>query len=383
MKKNKKIFMFAGEPSGDLHGSHLIHALKKLDSDYTIEAVAGPLMRNEKINVFMQMEEFAVMGFSDVILSLPSLIRKFYKIRNHILNFKPDVVILIDYPGFNLRLATHLRKKGFTGKIIQYICPTVWAWGKNRIQKMNESLDLLLTIYPFEKDHFSNLPLQVEYVGHPISQTIQNHGYTSFESEANDYLIALFPGSREGEIKRNLNKILISAIKLKELEPKAKFAISIANDKVEPLIHEIINSSALSKDNFYLVPKNKTYELMRACRTAIAKSGTVTLELALHKKPTVVVYELSILNRFIAKYIMRVNLPYYCIVNILTGKETFPELIKNGFTTGNLSKHLIELSQDSEKRTDCIEECEKIRTLLQGSDAHEKAALSISKLLSS
>lgn len=381
MTATQNIFIFAGEPSGDLHGSHLIQALKNLKNDYKIEAVAGPLMRLQDIDTYMEMEEFAVMGFTDVFLSLPDLIRKFYKIRNHILDTQPDVVILIDYPGFNLRLAAHLRKKGYTGKIVQYICPTVWAWGKNRIQKMNANLDLLLTIYPFEKDYFSKTTLQVDYVGHPISQTLQNYAYTSLGEKAEDHLIAIFPGSREGEIRRNLSKILMSIKHLKKLEPKTIFAISIANDKVLPIIQDMMHSSDLSEEDFMFVPKDKTYELMKACRTAIAKSGTVTLELALHQKPTVVVYELTFLNRFIAKYLMRVNLPYYCIVNILGKSEVFPELIEFGFTSENLSRNLSELNLDGEKREICIRKCQQIKALLAGTDAHQKAAFNIQRLL--
>jgi lipid-A-disaccharide synthase len=381
MKEKKNIFLFAGEPSGDLHGSHLIEALRNLNENLVLEAVAGPLMRKQNIDVFMQMEQFAVMGFTDVILALPSLIKKFYKIRNHILKVKPDAVILIDYPGFNLRLATHLRKKGYTGKIIQYICPTVWAWGKNRIEKMSKSLDLLLTIYPFEKEYFLNKPIQVEYIGHPVSQTIQEHSYTNLDVP-NDHLIALFPGSREAEIKRNLTKILESAVQIKQADPETKFAVSIANDKVEAIIYEMIETNTLKKENFFFVPKDKTYELMRACRTAIAKSGTVTLELALHKKPTVVVYELTRLNRFIAKYIMGVSLPFYCIVNILKNKEIFPELIEKGFTSEILTTNLKEIHREGKSRDLCIQECENIKTLLQSGDAHEKAASSIMGTLS-
>jgi lipid-A-disaccharide synthase len=381
MDKITNIFLFAGEPSGDLHGSHLIAALKNLNKNLSLEAVAGPLMRNQPIQTYMHMEEFAVMGFTDVILNLPSLIKKFYKIRNHILKVKPDAVILIDYPGFNLRLATHLRKRGYQGKIVQYICPTVWAHGKNRIDVMNKSLDLLLTIYPFEKDYFLKKPLQVEYIGHPITQTIQEYSYKSLDIPV-EHLVALFPGSREGEIKRNLSKMLTSAVEIKQFEPKTIFAISVANDRVETVIKEMLASSTFQVKDFFLVPKSNTYELMRACKSAIAKSGTVTLELALHKKPTVVVYELTWLNRFIAKYIMRVNLPFYCIVNILKNKMVFPELIEHGFTAENLTKNLKGIHNSSSLRDSCIQDCENLTKLLQVGDAHQKAAHAILRALS-
>ncbi len=380
-KTAEKIFIFAGEPSGDLHGSHLVQTLKNLTKDFSFEGVAGPLMRKQDVRFDLKMEDFAVMGFSDVFFSLPSLIVKFYKVRNHILKTNPKAVILIDYPGFNLRLAKHLRKKGYAGKIIQYISPTVWAWGKKRIHHMVETLDLLLTIYPFEKDYFAETPLKVEYVGHPCFKKIEDHVYTPFEVQ-NDHLIALFPGSRIGEIKRNLQKILKSLKVIKQNEPKTKFALSIANDSFKPTIHQMIAAANLEASDFIFVPKNKTYELMQSCRSAIAKSGTVTLELALHKKPTVVVYELSILNRFIAKYIMGLNLPFYCIVNILNKAEVFPELIEHEFTAENLSSHLSELHSDGIKRQACMDECEKVIQLLEIDDPSKKAALSIIQELS-
>lgn len=371
---DKKIFIFAGEPSGDLHGSLLLKALKNLIPNCQFEAVAGPLMRNVGVDQLLPMESFAVMGFTDVFLSLPGLIRKFYFVRNHILKCQPDALILIDYPGFNLRLASSLRKKGYTGKIIQYISPTVWAHGSNRIQQMSDTLDLLLTIYPFEKKYFEHSPLKVEYIGHPLCQAIQNHLYSELKKD--EPIIAIFPGSRAGEIKRNFIKILESICKLTDVT----FAVSVANEKVKPLIEGILAASSIK--SYILVPKEQTYELMQNCRTAIAKSGTVTLELALHEKPTVVVYELSRLNRFIAKYILKVNLPFYCIVNILGEKEIFPELIKHGFTSENLRKHLISIHQEGTARTDCIAECKRIKASLNEANPTEKASMSILKVLS-
>jgi len=371
---DKKIFIFAGEPSGDLHGSHLLKALKNSIPNCQFEAVAGPLMRNVGVDQLLPMESFAVMGFTDVFLSLPGLIKKFYKVRNYILKSQPDAVILIDYPGFNLRLASILRKKGYTGKIVQYISPTVWAHGSNRIQQMSDTLNLLLTIYPFEKKYFENSPLKVEYIGHPLCQAIQNHHYIEFKND--QPLIAIFPGSRSGEIKRNFIKILESAASFTDVT----FAISIANEKVKPLIEEILKTSSLK--NYILVPKEQTYELMKNCRTAIAKSGTVTLELALHEKPTVVVYELSRLNRFIAKRILKVNLPFYCIVNILGEGQVFPELIEQGFTSSNLTKHLLSIHVDGIARDTCIAECKRIKATLNELNPTEKAAYSILEVLS-
>jgi lipid-A-disaccharide synthase len=380
-------FIFAGEQSGDLHGRNLIKALKCLFPEVHISGVGGPEMRSQGIHSILRMEDFEVMGFSDVLFSLPKLCKQFYLIRNYILDKQPSVVILIDYPGFNLRMAQALRKKGFKGKIVQYICPTVWAWGKNRIQKMTNTLDLLLTIYPFEAKIFDGLSLRVEYIGNPLFESIQNHQYQDHWREIvglkkSDTFIAIFPGSRKGEIRRNLPIQLEAASFLKEFNPNICFAVSSAHDEVMSVMRELLeqNSLKINRDIFF-VPKAYTYELMRDAHTAIAKSGTVTLELALHQRPTVVVYKLSILNRFVAKYLMRIKLPNYCITNILGEKRIFPELIESGFNSKNLFQNTKILSESGDIRNNCIQECTKIYSLLKNSESSSRAASAIKSLL--
>ena len=198
----EKLFIFSGEPSGDLHGSHLVHALRKQLPSILIEGVPGPKMRAQGVISILQMEDFEVMGFSDVICHLPKLARQFYQLRNHILSTRPKGVVLIDYPGFNLRMAAALRKKGYQGKIIQYVSPSVWAWGKHRIEMMANTLDILLTIYPFENQYFQGSSLNVEYVGNPLYEYIKTYHYDEqWKKKLNlaetNNLIALFPGSRD------------------------------------------------------------------------------------------------------------------------------------------------------------------------------------------
>ena len=177
IRQCEHLFIFAGEQSGDLHGSHLMRALKKEIPGCRFSGVAGPAMRVEGIESIFSMEKFAVMGFTDVIKAFPSLYKQFYQIRDYILTQKPDGVIFVDYPGFNLRMAKALRKKGYTGKLVHYICPSVWAWGKKRIDHMANSLDLLLTIYPFEADSFSHSSLPVKYIGNPLQEYISSYSY--------------------------------------------------------------------------------------------------------------------------------------------------------------------------------------------------------------
>lgn len=384
----KKIFLFAGEKSGDLHGAKLIQALKEKDPQVSISAVAGPLMREKGIHCFIRMEEFEVIGITDILWSLPKIRRQFYAVLDYILKNKPDIVILIDYPGFNLRLAKALRKREFKGKLVQYISPTIWAHGKGRAKTLEDNYDLLLTIYPFEKELFKNSSLSVKYVGNPLKESVETHTYDEnwiglcgIKDTKN--LIAIFPGSRKSEIKNNLPYLLDVAEKLKKENPQVTFALSCAHDEMINLLNQAIKNRSLSvgKDLFF-VPKTYSYELMRDSRTAIAKCGSVTTELALHKRPTVVMYKVSAFNRFFAKYFLRLNLPHYCMVNILSGKTAFPELIASGLSSENLFRVLKSLNEEGYAREACINDCEQLSSLLKENRSSHEAAQAVLELIS-
>ena len=338
-------------------------------------------MRAEGVECLMPMEKFAVMGFSDVLKAFPSLYKQFYAVRDAILKSQPDAVLFVDYPGLNLRMAKALRKSGYKGRLIHYICPSVWAWGKKRIEHMAATLDMLLTIYPFEAGCFEHTSLKVNYIGNPLNEYIARHRYQeNWRSEfpwTEQPLIALFPGSRQGEIRRNLPKQLRAAALFQKKHPDIAFAISCSNPDLKPMIETIIEEEKVGQA--FTVPGKYTYELMRDCHSAVAKSGTVTLELALHKRPTVVVYELSTLNWFIAKFLIRLNMPHYCIVNILSEKRLFPELIEAGFDKENLARQL-ENIHSGPRREDCLQGCEQIKNLFQD-NASTHAAQAIRDLL--
>lgn len=381
----KHYFLFAGEKSGDLHGGHLIEALNR-HSPSLIRGVGGPCMRQAGIDPVLNMEDFQVMGFSDVIRSFPTLLRQFYLVRNEILRTKPDCVVLIDYPGFNLRMAKSLRRQGFRGKIVQYICPTVWAHGRKRIDTMVKTLDLLLTIYPFEAACFSGTPLNVRYIGNPLIDTIKNHSYQEdwhqhIGLSKLDPLLAIFPGSRLGEIECNFPQQLQAASALKKQDPSLRIAISYAHSDLLPTIKKLIHQTALTSCTPSLIPSQFRYELMRDCTTAIAKSGTVTLELALHERPTVITYQLTRLNAFIAQYILGVNLPHYCIVNILGQKQIYPELISCQVSSHEILEHLNRIHFQVETRSSIIAACQQVRALLGDQNTHQLAAQAIQELL--
>lgn len=380
-------FIFAGETSGDLHGSHLMKALRQLLPHSTFKGVGGPLMRTEGLDTLLEMEQFRVMGFSDVFKAFPKLYRQFYLVRDAILTDQPNCVILIDYPGFNLRLAKALRKKGYQGKLVHYICPTVWAHGKDRIQTMAATLDLLLTIFPFEAAYFAHTSLKVTYVGNPLATDIKNYAYQDTWMEIlrlpnKENLVALFPGSRLGEIQRMTPHILEVASRLKTLHPELIFALSYADEELHAKLIELITASPLRlNQEIFLVPLRYRYELMRDCQIALVKSGTVTLELALHQKPTVVVYALSKLNYYIAKYILRLNLPFYSMPNIILNKEVFPEYIGEKLDQALITSNLDVLLTDSSKRKAMRRDCQTLIKTLGEMKTHESAALAIRGVL--
>lgn len=359
----KAFFIFAGELSGDLHGSRLICPLKENFPGCSIIGVAGPRMREESVDVLLPMEEFEVMGFTDVLYSLPRLWRLFYQVRDAILAGRYDAVILIDYPGFNLRLAKALRKQGFKGKIIQYVSPTVWAHGRGRIRCMAATLDLLLTIYPFEAKFFAGTQLPVVYVGNPLQEyLLEERPHQPWRAEVGindeEEFVAIFPGSREGEISRNLLTQLNAAQQLKEHFPSVRFTVSCAHAEAANIVEKTLKKTLLKlEEDVVIVPKHLTYPMMSECKAALAKSGTVTLELALRRKPTVVTYQLTSLNKFIAQYFMRVNLPYYCIVNILQNDKVFPEFIDVSLPVDAISEQLYHFYVEGSRRDACIEGC--------------------------
>ena len=380
-------FMFAGEASGDLHGSRLLKALSKKDSTGRFFGVGGPRMRQEPFECLLAMEKFQVMGLSDVLKSLPQLWKNFHRIKKLILDKKPDCAILIDYPGFNLRLAKALRQSGFSGKLVQYICPTVWAHGKKRIEALNTFYDLLLTIYPFEASYFDHSKLRVEYVGNPLAETISNYPYqtdwaSQFGLPQKKELIALFPGSRLGEIQRHAPKQIQAAAALKKRCPKAFFAISCASKELEsPLLAAIQKGPLKLNQDLILIPPQHHYDLMRASGSALAKSGTVTLELALHAVPTVVHYDLSLLNHLFAKYFLKLQLPNYCIVNILSNQRVFPEFMGRKIALQDLATALESVHMNLEHRQGIGQQCEQLKGQLGLKASHEMAAKAILETL--
>ncbi|HEY4255436.1 MAG TPA: lipid-A-disaccharide synthase [Chlamydiales bacterium] len=363
----------AGEPSGDLQGAALIKALLKINPDLKIGAVAGPRMRELPITCLESMENLQVMGFVDVALALPTILQRFYALRQNILSLNPKAFVAIDYPGFHLRMHRSLKKKGFSGQCIHYVCPTVWAWRKGRIGFMEKYLDQLLAILPFEPACFQGTKLAVEYVGHPLTEAVEQFQpdasfRSSYGIREQEKVLALFPGSRPQEITRNLPLMLEVAKRLQAVDSRLRLAISLSSEKQAELVYSLVGSREA-----LFIPTVETYDLMHVAHLALAKSGTVTLELALHKTPTIVQYAIKPLDRFIAQKIFRISLPYYSLPNIVLQEEVFSELFGPKLTEEALFAAAKDLWFDETKRAACKARCNAVWDKL-GTGAASKLA---------
>ncbi|MEM8728086.1 MAG: lipid-A-disaccharide synthase [Chlamydiota bacterium] len=374
------LFIFAGEASGDLHGEKLLKELYTLNPKLKIKGVGGPKMRAVGLDCILPMEEFQVMGFIDVFPSLPRLYGRFKRIKKEILTDKPKAVVTIDYPGFSLRLAKALARKGSEAKRIHYVCPTVWAWGKGRISSMERFLDRVLTILPFEADLFSKDRISATYVGQPLISRIENHRYEShwqrrYGIENRGPILSIFPGSREKEIGRNFPLQLKVAKKIQQAYPELLIAISCSDDRFLPLLKR------QGKD-LMIIQSDHSYELMQTSHLAIATSGTVTLELALHHIPTVVTYAMRPLDVLIAQNIFQIDLPHFALPNIIVSGELFPELFGPRLKEKTLYQKTEAFMSDQSTRSECIEKCKKLGNFLGKKDAGKEAARAIVESLS-
>ena len=313
--KKAELFFFAGELSGDLLGADLI------DPHFSCVGVGGPAMQKAGLSPLFDFEDFCVMGFTSVLPKLPRILKRLEEIKRWIIHNNPKGVVLIDYAEFNLLLAKRLRKAGYRGKIIFYVCPSIWAWRPKRKEILERDVDCLLALLPFEPALFDSL--KASYVEHPLVHTVASHSYKErYEG------VALFPGSRSHEIRENL-PIQYAAAKM-TCEP---LFVSIAKPKHADLIKKLAPDAQL-------VSSKQRYDLMQTAKGAIATCGTVILELGLHQTPTCVTYKLSPLHYVLARYLFKIRLPFYSLVNLIENRELYPEFIDRKLSPKEIARSL-------------------------------------------
>ena len=359
------LFIVACEPSADLLGASLLEQIKKNHTDLKVAGVFGPQMRKFGFLEILPMEDFSIMGFFEVIRNFPKLLQKFFLLRKNLLQLAPKQVLFIDYPGLNLRLQKSLRKKGFKGQLFHFVSPSVWAWGKKRIHTLAANVDRLFTLFPFEEKYYKNTSLQVNYVGHPLIESIGSYPYSidlqkKYHLEEGKPILSIFPGSRFHEIEKNLPLQFKVAKKIKRFYPDTLIAISYTNEKMLSWIKKKIGHNAV------FFPSEENYEWMKKSQLAFATSGTVTLELALHECPSIVTYAIRKVDVFLAQKIFRINLPFYCLVNLLLQEEVFPELFGPNFKEDNLFFHAKNLFAKNSLRQRQKGLCRKVKRSFEG-----------------
>lgn len=359
-----RLYILAGEASGDLHGSNLVRELKRLNSNLEIRGWGGDLMQKEGVDLQKHYRDLAFMGFLEVAKNLRTILRNFDICKKDILEFKPEAIVLIDYPGFNLRIAKWAKKQGI--KVIYYIAPQVWAWHKSRVKQMRKNIDKLLIILPFEVDFFAKYGVEAEFIGHPLLDAISKNIDPAYVSESGKPVIAILPGSREQEIQT------ILPIQLSVIPHFPDYEFVIAGTEQ----HRDLYAKTIENQDVKLV-FNQTYSLLRSAKAALVKSGTSTLETALFEVPEVVCYKGSWLSYIIAKSV--IDIKYIAMVNLIMDKPIVTELIQNNLNTENL---ITELSKClSSHRETQIADYKLLKQKLGEANASLRAAKAILEFL--
>ncbi len=368
-----RYYIIAGEASGDLHGSNLISELKKKDASAAIRCWGGDKMQAAGATLVKHYKELAFMGFLEVIKNLGTILKNIKFCKTDILQYQPTALILIDYPGFNLRIAKWAKEQGIP--VIYYISPQVWAWKENRVKLIKKCVDKMLVILPFEKKFYAKWNYEVEYVGHPLVEVVDRFLLTVDRSELSTTNngqrltdnIALLPGSRKQEILKKLPIML----KVAKHFPDYQFVVAKAPGLEDSFYAELL---APYKNVSSVV--NKTYELLVQSKAALVTSGTATLETALFAVPEVICYKGSAFSYQIAKRLIKIK--FIGLVNLIMNKEVVKELIQDELTVANLKHELNLLLTDKAKQQQLKEDYNELKALLsKGGHASANAAASI------
>ncbi|MEY2811875.1 MAG: hypothetical protein RLZZ390_406 [Bacteroidota bacterium] len=372
-----KYYIIAGEASGDLHGSRLINAILKNDPEATIRAWGGDKMEEAGATIIKHYRDLAFMGFTEVVSNISTILSNMKFCKNDICTFNPDVVVFIDYPGFNLPIAKFVKSKGY--KTVYYISPQIWAWKEKRIHTIKKVVDKMMVILPFEKTFYEKWKYPVDYVGHPLIEIIDQYKLSLNKEQVTQSLgiptgkkiIALLPGSRKQEIAKKLPIMLESSNDF----PEALFVVAQA-----PGISDDFITAYTNKYTNVKLIKNKTYDLLSIADAALVTSGTATLETALFRVPEIVCYKGSPISYAIAKKLIKVK--YISLVNLIMDQPIVKELIQHELTAENIKQELKELLYNEDRKNKYKADTDKLYQLLSaGGKASEKAAGIIHQML--
>ncbi len=366
-----KYFIIAGEASGDLHAAGLMKALLNTDPQARFRYYGGDRMRTVADGMLLHYRKLAYMGFIPVLLHLRTILRGMTRCKRQIADWRPDAVILVDYPGFNLSIARYVKRQALC-PVFYYIAPKIWAWKEGRIKAIRRDVSRLYSILPFEVDFFERKHrYPITYVGNPTADEVQDWQAAHGQPVPDGHTIALLPGSRLQEIKDNLSRMLIAATPF--TAKGYTLAIAAAPSVPQPLYDKIIATSGIDAKRVQIA-NDKTFELLSRATAALVTSGTATLETALFRVPQVVCYYVacgrlvSLLRRLLLK------VPYVSLVNLICCREVVPELVADGMTTENIRFHLSAILPGQPCREKMLRDYKKMAALIGPSGAPQRAA---------
>jgi len=374
---NANIMILAGEPSGDIHGGHLCRELKNISPGIQLFGMGGPKMEEAGFEVVHRIGDTGIVGFWEVYKELGKYWKIFKKMVAVMEERRPDAVILIDYPGFNIRFAKKAHQLGI--KVYYYISPQLWAWGQWRIKKIRRYVDKMLVIFPFEKEFYNSHGIEAEFIGHPLIGTLnldlskeecQKHlGITSSP------VIGLLPGSRRGEIEKILPILIETAKILQEKIPEAKFILPIASIELRPLIEDQLKQTSVK----IRTREGSGKEIIVASDLLILASGTVTLEASVYLTPMIIVYKISFFSWLMGKILIKI--PFIGLVNIVRGQKIIPEFIQYQARPEAVAQAGLEILTQPEIRKRMIGELKIVRDKLGRPGAATRAAAVITNSL--
>lgn len=360
-----KYYVIAGEASGDLHGANLVRALRRTDPSAQIRAWGGDMMRQAGAEVVKHYRDLAFMGFIEVVANLRTILGNMRFCKRDIEAFAPDAVIFIDYPGFNLNIASWCHKRKY--KTFYYISPQVWAWKEGRVRTIKKNVDHMLVILPFEREFYRKHAYEVDYVGHPLldalndRKPVEKEAFRREEGLDGRPLVALLPGSRRQEIRA----MLPAMVRMADVFPDYQFAVAATPVQHKSLYEEIIGSRDVK------IVTGRTYDLLSSAHAAAVTSGTATLETALIGTPEVVCYKGSPVSYFIGRMVVKV--PFISLVNLIAGREVVRELIQGAMNPERLAEELARIL-DGPARERMLSDYREIRHRLGDGGASLRAA---------
>lgn len=365
----KKIMISAGEASGDINGAQLVRAIKELCPSADIQGIGGGRMEASGVRVLYDISELAAVGFSEVLRNFGKIRRVFYGFCRQMDRENPDALVLIDYPGFNMRLAARAKKKNI--KVVYYISPQIWAWGRNRVYKIARIVDRMLVIFPFEKDFYRKYGVRADYVGHPISDRLaalcpEEPAGTAYPGK--NPVICLLPGSRRQEVARHLPVMFKSAALIRREMPDARFVIGRAGTIDAGFIRDAAQRASFPLE----VKENGECEAVSSSDFVIASSGTATVEAAYFKKPMVVIYMMSSFTWVLAKLMVRVE--NIAMVNVMAGKRLVPEFVQAAADPGRISEAAVSILKNRDVYDKMTEELGGVKKQLGPPGAAGRAA---------